>query len=158
MPGKEKEKFTEKIKYNFVFRFGANETDYIGSGIKPFYEFSAYIDKRISKKSAIQFGGEFLVSYSLKDYIKISSIVNENYKKGDFKRASLLIGHELFVSNISLITQIGYYIYYPVIFEGKIYERIGLKYYFNKKYFASISLKAHIAKAETISFGIGIRL
>lgn len=157
-PKKEKEKFTEPIKYNFVFRFGANETDYIGSGIKPFFVLSAYADKRLNYKSAIQFGGEFMVNYSLKDYIDISAIQDQNYEKGDFKRASLLVGHELFISKVSLITQLGYYVYYPVKFEGRIYERLGFNYYFNDKWFASISLKAHAAKAETVAFGIGIRL
>ncbi len=158
-PRKPKEKFTEKIKYNFVFRFGANETDFIGSGVKPFFVLSAYADKRINRVSALQFGGEFLVNYSLKNYIDIRAIADSNYEKGDFKRASLLVGHELFISNISVITQVGYYVYYPVEFNGRIYKRIGLKYYFkNKKHFASVSLKTHAAKAETVAFGIGIRL
>lgn len=157
-PSKEEKKFKEPIKYNFVFRFGANETDYIDSGIKPFFVLSAYADKRLNRKSAIQFGGEFHFTYSLKDYIDLSAIVDDRFEKGDFKRASVFIGHELFISKISIITQLGYYAYYPVVFEGRVYERLGLKYYFNDKWFASVSLKAHGAKAETVAFGVGIRL
>ena len=158
IPLKKEEKYTEKIKYNFVLRFGANESDFIGSGIKPFFVLSAYADKRIGHKSALQFGADYYVSYMLKDYIELRHILDENYEKGDFKRAGLFLGHELFINKLSIIVQAGYYIYYPVDVEGRIYERLGLKYYFNDKWFASVSLKAHAAKAETVAFGIGIRL
>ncbi len=151
--------FSKKIKYNFVFRFGANESDIIGSGIKPFFVFSWYADKRLSRKSAIQFGGDYYLSYMLKDYIKIRHSLDENYKTGDFKRAGLFVGHELFINKLSVIIQAGYYVYYPVALNGRIYERLGLKrYVINDKYFVSVSLKAHAAKAETVAFGIGVRL
>ncbi len=158
IPLNKEKKYTEKIKYNFVFRFGANESDFIGSGVKPFYVFSAYADKRIGRKSSLQIGGDYYVSYMLKDYIEIKHLLDENYKTGDFKRAGLFLGHELFINKLSLITQLGYYVYYPVEVEGRIYERLGLKRYFKKKWFASISLKAHAAKAETVAFGVGVRL
>lgn len=159
-PKKPREKYTEKLKYNFKFSFGANETDYIGSGVKPFYVITAYIDKRIGKKSALQFGAEWMANYSLKEYIKIRNILDNTNTKKDFNRIGLFLGHELFISQISLETQLGYYIYYPFVFEGRIYERLTLKYYLKKekKYFVTIGLKAHAAKAETVAFGIGIRL
>jgi len=157
-PSKEEKKYKEKIKYNFAFRFGANESNFIGSGIKPFYVLSAYADKRIGRKSAFQIGGDYYISYMLKEYIKIRHSIDENYKIGDYKRVGVFVGHELFINKLSLITQLGYYVYYPVEVEGRIYERVGLKRYFNNKWFASVSLKAHAAKAETVAFGVGIRL
>lgn len=159
-PKKPKEKYSEKLKYNFKLSFGASESDYIGSGVKPFYVITSYVDKRINKKSALQFGAEWMANYALKNYIKIRNILTNEASHKDFNRIGLLLGHELFISNLSLETQLGYYIYYPFEFEGRIYERITLKYYFKerKKYFASIGLKAHAANAETVAFGIGIRL
>ena len=68
------------------------------------------------------------------------------------------MGHELFINRMSLITQVGYYIYYPFDFEGRTYLRIGLKYYFGKKWFGALTLKSHGAKAEAIEFGVGVRL
>ncbi len=158
IPLSEEKRFTQKIKYNVVFRFGANESNFIGTGVKPFYVLSAYIDKRIGIKSALQFGGDYYISYMLKDYIEIRHSIDENYKIGDYKRAGVFVGHELFINKLSIITQLGYYVYYPVEVEGRVYERLGLKRYFKDKWFASISLKAHAAKAETVAFGIGIRL
>lgn len=158
IPSKEEKKFKQKIKYNFEFRFGASETEFIGSGIKPFFVLSAYADKRLNRKSAMQFGSELMVNYSLKNYIDIRSIASDEFDKSDFKRVGIFVGHELFINKTSLITQVGYYVYYPFDLEGRIYERVGLKRYFNDKWFASINLKVHAFKAETASFGVGIRI
>jgi hypothetical protein len=154
----EKETFKEKIKYNFLFQFGLSESNFIGSGTKPFYDITFYADKRLNRKSAIQLGSELMLNYSLKDFIEITDITNESFEKGDFKRVGVFVGHELFISKSSIFTQFGYYVYYPFKFEGRIYERIGLKRYFNDKWFAVINLKAHFAKAETFSLGVGIRI
>ena len=154
----EGKKVNHKLNYNFEFRFGANESEFIGSGIKPFFVLAAYADKRINKKTALQFGSELMVNYTLKKYNEISAITSSSFKKGDFKRVGVFIGHELFFNKTSFILQVGYYVYYPFEFEGRLYERFGLKHYFNKKWFASINLKAHIFKAETVSLGIGIKI
>ena len=76
----------------------------------------------------------------------------------DYKRVGLFIGHELFINKLSVVTQLGYYVYYPYDFETRTYIRVGLKYYVYKKWFASLALKSHGARAEAVELGIGIRL
>ena len=155
------EKFTQSIKYNIAFRTGINESDVVGSGQFPFYILSGYADKRINQKSALQFGTDIYFSNFLKELIKYQSVAfPENNVSGeeDYKRVGVFAGHELFVNKTSLITQVGYYVYYPFDFEGKTYFRIGLKHYFNKKWFGALTLKSHAAKAEAVEFGIGVRL
>jgi Lipid A 3-O-deacylase (PagL) len=156
-----KEKFTQPIKYNIVFRSGVNSSDIIGSGQFPFYIFSAYADKRINYKSAFQFGTEVFFSNFLKEFIKFNAVAfpdrNEDGNT-DYKRVSLFVGHELFINKISIVTQFGYYVYYPYDFEGRTYARAGLKRYFGDKWFGAITVKAHGAKAEAVELGIGIRL
>ncbi|MFH4964488.1 acyloxyacyl hydrolase [Gaetbulibacter sp. M235] len=153
--------FTEPIKYNFVFRSGINESDIVGSGQFPFYVVSAYADKRINQKSALQFGTDVFFSNFLKEYIYYRSVsFPEEPTSGDedYKRVGLFVGHELFVNRISLVTQLGYYVYYPFDFEGRTYIRVGLKRYFGDKWFGALTLKAHAAKAEAVEFGVGVRL
>lgn len=156
-----KEKFTQPIKYNFVFRSGVNESDVIDSGQFPFYIFSAYADKRINYKSAFQFGVDAFFSNFLKEYIKYNAVAfPENNEDGeaDYKRVGVFVGHELFINKVSVITQLGYYLYFPYDFEGRTYIRAGLKRYFGKKWFGAITVKAHGAAAEAVELGIGIRL
>lgn len=155
------EKFTQPIKYNLVFRSGINQSDVIGSSQYPFYIFSGYADKRLSKLSAIQLGADMFFSNFLKELITFQSIAfPENDVNGDedFKRVGVFVGHELFVNKMSLETQIGYYVYYPFDFEGRTYFRVGLKRYFGDKLFGAVTLKSHGAKAEAVEFGIGVRL
>ncbi|WP_250434912.1 acyloxyacyl hydrolase [Hanstruepera flava] len=156
-----KEKFTQPIKYNLVFRSGINESDVVGSGQYPFYILSAYADKRLSHKSAVQLGVDAFFSMFLKELIYYQSVSfpEENVSGDeDYKRVGIFAGHELFINRFSIITQLGYYIYYPFDFEGRTYFRVGLKRYFGDKWFGAISLKSHGAKAEAVEFGVGIRL
>ncbi|WP_353779599.1 acyloxyacyl hydrolase [Winogradskyella sp. 3972H.M.0a.05] len=155
------EKYTEPIRYNVVFRSGINESDIIDSGQFPFYIVSAYADKRLSHKSAIQLGAEVFFSNFLKELIRFKSIAfpEENISGDeDFKRVGVFAGHELFINKFSVLTQLGYYVYYPYDFEGRTYFRVGLKRYFGKKWFGAMTLKSHGAKAEAVEFGVGIRL
>jgi len=156
-----KEKFTERIKYNIAFRSGINESDVVGSGQFPFYIVSAYADKRLGHKSAIQFGADVFFSKFLEEliYYKSVSFPEENVTGDeDWKRVGLFVGHELFINKMSIETQLGYYVYYPYDFEGQTYIRVGLKRYFGKKWFGALTLKSHGAKAEAVEFGVGIRL
>lgn len=155
------EKFNEPIKYNIAFRSGINESDVVGSGQFPFYTLSAYADKRLSHKSAIQFGADVFFSEFLKELIYYNSVAFPELNVSgdeDYKRVGLFVGHELFINRLSFLTQFGYYVYYPYDFEGRTYFRIGLKRYFGKKFYGAITLKSHAAKAEAVEFGIGIRL
>lgn len=159
-PG-EKQKVTEPIRYNLAFRTGVNESDVINSGRYGFWIFSAYADKRLGRKSAIQLGTDVFFSNFLKELIRFQSIAFPELDVSpdtDFKRVGIFAGHELFINKMSIETQLGYYVYYPFDFEGRIYNRIGLKRYFGDRIFGAITLKSHAAKAETVEFGIGVRL
>jgi len=155
------EPYKEPIKYNFAFRSGVNESDVLGSGQFPFYVVSAYADKRLNRKSAIQFGVDAFFSNFLKELIYYQSVgfpENNIDPDTDYKRLGVFVGHELFINKLSVVTQFGFYAYYPYDFEGRVYQRIGLKRYFGDKWFAALTLKSHAAKAEAVELGIGIRL
>ncbi|WP_036382714.1 acyloxyacyl hydrolase [Muricauda sp. MAR_2010_75] len=156
-----KEKITEPIRYNFALRSGVNESDVIDSGRYGFWILSAYADKRLGRKSAIQLGTDVFFSNFLKELIRFQSISFPEMDVAadtDYKRVGLFVGHELFVNKMSVVAQLGYYVYYPFDFEGRMYNRIGMKRYFGHKIFGAITLKSHGAKAEAVEFGIGIRL
>ena len=155
------EKFTEPIRYNLAFRSGLNESDLIGSGQFPFYIVSAYADKRLSHKSALQIGADAFFSNFLKQVIRFESTAQLNNNVSgdeDYKRVGVFVGHELFINKMSLVTQFGYYVYYPFEFESRTYIRAGLKRYINNNIYAALTLKSHGARAEALEFGIGVRL
>ena len=154
-------KYTEPIKYNIVLRGGVNESDYLNLGQEPFYIISAYADKRVSYKSSLQLGAEVFFSKFLEKEIEYLSVAFPNFNiKGDedYKRVGVFAGHDLHFGKFALNTQLGYYVYYPYEFEGRLYQRVGVSYNLYKNLFSSIALKSHGAKAEAVEFGIGIRI
>jgi len=161
IPEGERTKYSEPFKYNFVFRSGVNESDINGSGQFPFYVFTAFVDKRINHKSTFLAGTELFVSPFLKEMIKHQSIAFPELGVSgdeDYKRVGLFLGHELRFNKVAFITHLGYYAYYPVEFESRVYNRLGLKRYFSDKIFGVINVHSHGAKAEAVEFGIGLRL
>ncbi len=157
----EKENYTERIKYNFAFRSGISSSPVVGMEAFPFYVFSVYADKRISRKSTFQLGADLFLMEYVKEYIYYHSVA---YPEGsqdpnvDYKRIGIFGGYEMSLSKLALEGQFGYYIYAPFPAEAAIYQRIGLKYYFSSKIFGGISLKTHMAKAEALEFSVGLRL
>lgn len=156
-----KVKLTEPIRFNFVFRSGVNESPIIGSGQKPFYHIGAYADKRLGRKSALQFGSELFLTTSDKEYIRYRAIAypDSGLDTGtDYKRIGIFIGHELFINRLSIETQVGYYAYDPAKLDVQFYDRVGLKYYISKKIYGALAVKTHGFLAEALEFGVGVRL
>lgn len=152
--------YTEPVGYNLVVRGGINESDIVGSGQYPFIVGSFYVDKRINLKSALQAGvdvffSEFLLEYNR--YRAISFPEEDRTGDEDYRRIGVLLGHELFIGKMSVISQMGYYVYNPIEFENDVYLRLGLKRFFGDRLFGVITLKSHWAKAEAVEFGIGYR-
>ena len=161
IPKGPKEKYKERIHYNIALKSGINESDYVGLGREPFGIVALYADKTLSRKSTILAGAEVFFSEFLKNEIEYLSIAFPQFgvtQEQDWKRVGLFIGHELKFNKTAFITHAGYYLYYPYDFEGRFYQRVGLKRFFGERYFGSVAVKTHGAKAEAIELGIGIRL
>lgn len=162
VPKDPKEKYTEPLHYNLVLRSGVNSARIIGTGSLPFLTLSAYADKRLSRKSTLQAGTEVFFSWAMEEYIRYhSSAFPEGGTTGeeDAKRVGLFAGHQLTFQKTSVITQLGYYVYYPYErFVDQVYNRIGLQRELYKNLFASVTVRSHGANAEAVEFSIGYRL
>lgn len=152
--------YSEPWHFNGVLRFGLNESDYVGLGQHPFLIISAYADKRLNRRSSIVGGVDFFLSRFLKEEIEYRAIAfPQDGIRGDedWTRFGAFVGHELHFGKLAVVTQLGYYLYYPYDFEGRFYQRVGLKHKISDKFFGTLTLKAHGAKAEAIEFGLGYR-
>ena len=156
-----KKSYKEPIKYNFIFRTGVNENPIVNSGQFPFYHIGFYADKRLNRKTALQFGAELFLTESIKEYIKYYSVAypDQNIDANtDYKRVGVFVGHELLINRISLEAQLGFYVYQPFKKDIPVYDRVGIKYYFTNKIFGGFTIKTHLFLAEALEFGIGYRL
>lgn len=156
-----KEKYSESIHFNGMFRYGWNESNLRGSGQFPFYTFSFYGDKRLNKKSSIHAGTELMVSDFLKEHrdYQANSFPNSGITGDEVTaRLGLFAGHELHIGKTSVLTYLGLYVYDEIKYGSAIYNRIGLQRRINDHWLTSVTLKSHGASAEALSIGLGYRL
>ncbi|MCF4101997.1 acyloxyacyl hydrolase [Gillisia sp. M10.2A] len=155
-------RYTEPIHYNFVLRSGVNTTGVIGSKQYPFLTISTYADKVINKKSTLQAGAEVFFSKALEEFIYYQSVAFPQGKTEgdeDAKRVGVFVGHKLTFNKMSLITQLGYYAYYPYDnYVERVYNRLGLERKISEHLWASVTVRSHAANAEAVEFSLGYRL
>ena len=162
IPKQKNERYSEPIHVNFVIRSGVNSMGVIGTPAYPFLTFSVYADKRVNRKSILQAGTELFFSKAFEEFLDHEAIAypvagTSGYE--DSRRVGLFIGHQLSFAKLSVITQLGYYAYYPYErYVPRVYNRIGLQYDFSKNFFGSITLRSHAANAEAVEFSLGYRL
>ncbi len=141
----------KRIYYNFVYRDGFNEnsseTDY-----DYLFTLSAFAEKRLDKKRAIQAGIDFFSSDFLKNHL--SQTQNSHLSSN---RIGIFVGHDLILNKLHIPIQFGYYVYNPSKYKKPFYQRIGAKYMLHKNIFIGIALKTHLGKAEAIEYGWGVR-
>jgi len=147
--------FKEKSYVNFDFRFGITQLKPVGTGASPYFAVSVFWNKRINAKSILDAGIEGFMNKAIQKQIEHNHLLIEG--SPDYKALGIMIGHELMLEKLAIVTQLGVYVYKPYQPDDRIYTKVGLKYYFNKNVFASFILKSHYAVAEVMEYGIGYR-
>jgi hypothetical protein len=114
---------------------------------------SIYAGRTLNRKSTINIGADIMYDPSGKHSFEgdQSQVKLINFKFG------LTAGHELAFSRITLLTQLGYYLYDPLKLAKPIYQRYGLKYYINKNYFAGVAMRAYFGTADLVEWSLGVK-
>ncbi|MCH8318599.1 MAG: hypothetical protein IIA88_08895, partial [Bacteroidetes bacterium] len=145
------------IKINLAMGFAVKEI-YPTGGRKYFAAIvSAYAARNISAINKLCVGIDGFYDSSLKQEI-IKDSLNLNGATPDIKRAGMIIGHELMVGKLSMITHFGAYFYRPYKKHRPFYQRYGFKYQFSKTFFGGIYLKVHLGSADYIEWSFGIQI
>ncbi len=112
--------------------------------------FSTYANKRVSRRSALFLACDVFYNKSVRDMV--------DKENPNLYRVGLSFGHELIVSNVSLITELGVYIFRPEKIDKPIYQKYALRYYLTPNIFGLWRLKTHLGKADTMELGLGFRV
>ncbi|MBC8109779.1 MAG: acyloxyacyl hydrolase [Verrucomicrobia bacterium] len=148
--------FSKRITFNILGVFTVQEIGlpdgkkYWGANL------ISYIGKPVSYKSALVAGIDFFVNSAQKQLVEDNKISGS--KKPDFKQAGITFGHELLMSRLSLLTQLGVYVYAPYSNAQAVYQRYGLKYKTGRRTNIGIFLKSHYGTAEYVEWGAGFNL
>jgi hypothetical protein len=116
--------------------------------------FSSSINyERILKKKHIGLGYDLFFDGSLPD------VENKNAEftgtKADRFRNGIHISYGLAFGKTVFTIQTGYYLLLNHNTDGHLYNRFGLRYYFNNNMVANITLKTHLGVADFVEWGIG---
>lgn len=156
------EDYREPLHLNFALRTGVNSTGITGSSAHPFLTFSAFADKTLNNKSTLQAGTELFLSGAMQARIRYQAEAfpyGETTGEEDARRVGVFAGHQLTFDKLSVITQLGFYAWYPYEhYVGRIYKRLGLQYAINEKWWASATVRSHWANAESLEFSVGYRI
>jgi hypothetical protein len=155
IPRDEDYRWSTRIKYNINVNYGLKEIPPIGGPKYPTYVLSFYIDRQISKTNVLNLGIEGFNNTALKEEMKQSDLDPEGI---DNKRIGILIGHELKLNRLSLLTHFGVYVYRPYKTDKAVYQRLALKFYITDNLYLHYGFITHFAKADHPEWGIGITL
>jgi hypothetical protein len=155
-PQREKDKTIQVIEKKNMFRagvfFSASTPDrnqqqevIVGSNF--------YYSRKISRLSALSMGLEIVHNGASKIQITNDPEYDNNT---DYKRGSVLVGHDLIMGRFIFNQLLGVYIYAPYPAKQTVYERIGLFYKINKNLYTGISLKTHLENADFLDARFGL--
>ena len=115
----------------------------------------AYSTLRFSAISGLTAGVDVFLDNATREHIRQRFADH----RPDHRRIGLAVGHELFYYRISVLAQVGVYLYRPYreLYQP-IYQRIGLRYAITKHLLGNFTLKVHGGRAELAEFGLGVRL
>ena len=126
----------------------------IEEGRHGFANIHAYTTLRFSPISGLTGGIDVFLDNATREHIRQRFTSD----RPDHRRVGLTVGHELFYHRVSVLTQLGVYLYRPYRdLYLPIYQRIGLRYALTKHLLGNFTLKVHGGRAELVEFGLGVR-
>ena len=75
----------------------------------------------------------------------------------EFVRPGIHISHDLVIDRLSVVTQMGVYLYSKYKGDGMIYHRVAMRYLLYRGLFFNFSIKSHWANADNIEWGFGYK-
>lgn len=147
----------KRIEFNISGAFTIKEIGLPGGKKYPGGVLSAYVNRRLNRKSGLNAGIDGFYNTAVKQMIQSDPDV-DSLQVPDFKRVGITFGHELFISRVSMLVQLGVYVYKPYQeADTYLYQRYGLKYAINQYLFAGVSLKSHYGTADYMEWTLGVR-
>jgi len=145
--------FKRKTEFHLSLAGGKKEVFPIEGPSYFISNFSGFITRRVNYKSGLNIGTDFMFDGSNKVILDSSG----NKKNIKYFKWAITAGHEFYIGKVSLLTQLGFYVYDPLKKDKSLYQRIGLKYYFKENIFGVLALKTHFGAADYVEWGAGVK-
>lgn len=145
-----------KLEYSALSGFGIKEI--WGGPIKKKYNvyfIETNVSKPLSQKSSIAAGIDLF--YDESDFFILDKDTINYNSKTEIIKPGIHLAHDLKISNLSIVFLTGRYLYEKEKKDGSLYTKLGIRYSIQKHFMMELSLKAHLATAEYIGYGIGYK-
>ena len=139
----------EKISSFIVFGSLGRTKEWVGAPESTVGSLSAGFYRTMNRKSRLSIGADLFY-----DEATLLETHKENVLR-NMLAAGLFAGHELTISKISIVTQLGVYVFNPNPSDPFYYTRIGLRYAPGKRIITSFTMKAHGLAIDFLEWGIG---
>ena len=145
----------KKISYEIIASGGVKEI-YPPGGKKYFsWTVSAEALKPLTHKYSLGIGADLFYDLSIDSRSKDEfGTDNPLYRR---TRSGIFLSNEFAFNRLTLLLQMGMYIYYPFKDDGSAYHRLGFRYRCSEHLFINYTLKAHYAKADNTEVGLGYK-
>lgn len=101
---------------------------------------------RFNAKAALTSGLDYMYNQSIKAYGERKPELDSR----DIHRVGLTGGVEVFISKVTIHTQVGWYLYKHFPLYGPYYQRVTLSYHWHPRWQSGLALKLHNLSAETL--------
>ena len=136
--------FPDKVNHWEISSFFALKDEEIGPRRRqPLVGLNVNYRKQIARINCLTVGMDIVWDYGVK-----YSLEQKNLEKKDFKRISLIAGHEFLLGRFVFSQLLGVYLYRPFIYSDPVFQRYALRFYATPAFFVGASLKAHGQNAE----------
>lgn len=98
-----------------------------------------------------------LISLNFHYVLRQGEINDESYSTTYNSYYGFALGHELLIRKLSLITQLGNYLYDTNLNKNYWYARLGVRYYFTGHVFGMITLTNRKQSADYLQYALGYR-
>ena len=147
----------KKSYFSIILNGGLKELFPSGGPKYPAWTLMGTVDKPISYKSKLGVGLDLFYEPGLKNKFDLDTNI-KTIRKMDYLQSGVNISYAYTVDRLSLLLNMGSYLSTKYKGDGNFYHRIGLRYHFQNRIIANLSIKTHWAKADHIELGIGYRL
>ena len=144
----------DKQRFLLFYGTGLMQRD-IGDPHYRAHTFSLAFDERTGPRCRWGVGLEVFYDEHARD-LAVEQLMHPDF--GDMIRAGGYVSHELIFNRMSLLFNLGAYVYYGQKPARPIYKRAALRYDLGHGLFAHFGIKAHEGRADHMEWGLGIAL
>ena len=138
-------------KLFMVFSFGTMQRN-VGDPNYSARTFSVNLTRQSGLKNRWGIGMDLFYDEHAKEQVRNE---NNNAHPVKYLRGGSYVSHDLIFNRMSLVMNLGVYVFYGYEPVQPIYQRVGLRYAIDRRLLTSLTLKAHYGQAEYVEWGIG---